>query len=87
MTFGGVVSFYLWIWALERTTPSSVAVTITINPFAAAVLGALILDEPITLHMLRRIGGRHRRDRDRQLAVRAPDGADRRARALGGGMR
>jgi drug/metabolite transporter (DMT)-like permease len=52
MSLGGVVSFYLWIWALERIAPSSVAITITLNPIAAALLGALILGEPITIHVL-----------------------------------
>jgi drug/metabolite transporter (DMT)-like permease len=52
MSLGGVVSFFCWIWALERIAPSSVAITITVNPIAAAVLGAAILGEAITVHVL-----------------------------------
>lgn len=52
MSLGGVVSFFCWVWALERIAPSSVAITITVNPIAAAVLGAAILGEAITPHVL-----------------------------------
>jgi drug/metabolite transporter (DMT)-like permease len=51
-TIGGAASFYTWIWALERIAPSRVAVTITLNPIAAALLGALVLDEPVTTRLL-----------------------------------
>jgi drug/metabolite transporter (DMT)-like permease len=47
--FGGAFGFALWIWALQRSTPSSVAVFIGLNPVTATLLGALLLDEPITL--------------------------------------
>ena len=48
MSFGGALCFYMWIWALEHTQPSRVAIAVTVNPIAAAILGAIILDEPIT---------------------------------------
>jgi drug/metabolite transporter (DMT)-like permease len=48
MTAGGAVTFFLWIWALEHTTPSRVAITVTMNPVAAVILGALVLSEPVT---------------------------------------
>jgi drug/metabolite transporter (DMT)-like permease len=51
-TIGGAASFYTWIWALERISPSRVAVTITLNPVTAALLGAVILDEPMTTRLL-----------------------------------
>jgi drug/metabolite transporter (DMT)-like permease len=51
MSLGGVVSFYLWTWALERIAASAVAITITINPFVATLLAAIILSEPITFHV------------------------------------
>ena len=51
-TFGGAVGFALWIWALERSTPSRVAVFITLNPITAILLGALVLHEPITTPFL-----------------------------------
>lgn len=48
MTFGGAATFFLWIWALEHTAPSRVALTVTFNPLTAAVLGAFVLSEPVT---------------------------------------
>ena len=48
ITIGGVVCFYLWIWALEHTVPSRVSIAVTLNPIAAALLGALLLSEPFT---------------------------------------
>jgi drug/metabolite transporter (DMT)-like permease len=52
MTIGGAVTFFLWIWALEHTTPSRVAITVTMNPVAAVILGAFILSEPVTWRLL-----------------------------------
>ncbi len=46
---GGALGFALWIWALQRSTPSQVAVFIGLNPVTATLLGAVLLDEPITL--------------------------------------
>lgn len=51
-TIGGAASFYSWIWALERISPSRVAVTVSLNPVAAALLGALVLHEPVTTRLL-----------------------------------
>ncbi len=48
ITIGGVVCFYLWIWALEHTMPSRVSIAVTLNPISAALLGALLLAEPLT---------------------------------------
>lgn len=47
-TFGGAVGFSLWIWALERSTPSRVAVFLTLNPVTAILLGVVLLNEPVT---------------------------------------
>lgn len=52
MTIGGAVTFFLWIWALEHTTPSRVAITVTMNPVAAVILGSLVLAEPVTWRLL-----------------------------------
>lgn len=52
MTLGGAFTFFLWIWALEHTTPSRVAITVTMNPVSATALGALVLAEPVTWHVL-----------------------------------
>ncbi len=47
-TFGGALGFALWIWALQRSTPSRVAVFLALNPVTATLLGALLLGESIT---------------------------------------
>jgi drug/metabolite transporter (DMT)-like permease len=44
---GGGLAFWLWAFALQRTTPTRVAVSVTVNPIAAALVGALLLDEPL----------------------------------------
>ena len=50
--FAGALGFYLWVYALERATPTRVANTITVSPSAAALLAALLLGEPIGLSLL-----------------------------------
>ncbi len=42
----GAFNFFLWLWALGRLAPTRVAITVTLNPLAAALLGALLLGEP-----------------------------------------
>ncbi|MFC7395820.1 DMT family transporter [Chelatococcus sp. GCM10030263] len=44
---GGALVFFLWSFALAHTTPTRVAVSITVNPVIAGLFGALILGEPI----------------------------------------
>lgn len=51
-TAAGAVGFTLWIWALSRSTPTRVAVFFTLNPVSAAVLGLVVLSEPITVPVL-----------------------------------
>src|SRR6516164_2819037 len=41
--FGGAAAFFLWVFALERTTPTRTAITMTINPVFASAVGALTL--------------------------------------------
>jgi drug/metabolite transporter (DMT)-like permease len=50
--FGAALNFYLWVRALERTTPTHVATTITVNPVSASLLAAVILGEPIGLNFV-----------------------------------
>jgi len=50
--FGGAAAFYLWVFALERTTPTRVANTMTVNPIAASTLAALLIGEPIGLNLI-----------------------------------
>jgi drug/metabolite transporter (DMT)-like permease len=45
---GGALAFVLWILAFQCTTPTRVAVTITLNPISAALLATVLLNEPIT---------------------------------------
>jgi drug/metabolite transporter (DMT)-like permease len=45
--FGGAAAFFLWVLALEKTTPTRVANTMTVNPLAASLLAAVIVAEPI----------------------------------------
>jgi drug/metabolite transporter (DMT)-like permease len=49
--FGGAAAFYLWVYALERTTPTRVANTMTVNPIAASLLAAALVGEPLGLHL------------------------------------
>ncbi|MDR3531707.1 MAG: DMT family transporter [Rhodopila sp.] len=49
---GGALAFILWILALQRTTPTRVATTMTVNPIAASLLAAALVGEPITLNLV-----------------------------------
>lgn len=49
---GGAFAFILWVMALERTTPTRVANTMTVNPLAAGLLANLLVGEPITLNLI-----------------------------------
>jgi drug/metabolite transporter (DMT)-like permease len=44
---GSAVTFFLWSFALERTTPTRVAISVTVNPITAALMGAALLHEPL----------------------------------------
>jgi drug/metabolite transporter (DMT)-like permease len=51
VVFVGVSSgvfFYLWLWALERTSATRVSVFLALSPLTAAAFGALLLGEPVT---------------------------------------
>lgn len=56
-SFGGAITFVLWIWALEHTAPSRVALAVTLNPVSAALLGALVLGEAVTWRLLAGLSG------------------------------
>jgi drug/metabolite transporter (DMT)-like permease len=49
---GGALAFILWVMALERTTPTRVAATMTINPLAAGLLATQLVGEPITPNLI-----------------------------------
>lgn len=42
------VGYYLWLWALNHTTPTNVTVFLALSPITATLLGALFLSEKIT---------------------------------------
>jgi drug/metabolite transporter (DMT)-like permease len=50
--FAGALGFYLWVYALERSTPTRVANTITVSPIAAALLAAVLVGEPIGVSLV-----------------------------------
>ena len=50
--FAGALGFYLWVFALERATPTRVANTITVSPLAAAFLAAILIGEPIGVSLV-----------------------------------
>jgi drug/metabolite transporter (DMT)-like permease len=50
--FGSALTFYLWAFALERTTPTRVAISVTVNPIAASLVGATLLGEPLRWNLV-----------------------------------
>ena len=50
--FGSALTFYLWAFALERTTPTRVAISVTVNPITASLVGAALLDEPLRWNLV-----------------------------------
>ncbi len=49
--FGTALTYLLWVFALGRTTPTRVANSITIVPIVAAIGGAILVGEPVGLHL------------------------------------
>jgi drug/metabolite transporter (DMT)-like permease len=50
--FGGAAAFFLWVLALRMTTPTRVANTMTVNPIAASLLAAVIVNEPVGWNLI-----------------------------------
>jgi drug/metabolite transporter (DMT)-like permease len=50
--FGAALTFWLWAFALQRTTPTRVAISVTVNPIAAALIGAAFLGEPLRWNLM-----------------------------------
>jgi drug/metabolite transporter (DMT)-like permease len=50
--FGAALTFYLWAFALERTTPTRVAISVTVNPVTASLVGAVLLHEPLRWNLV-----------------------------------
>ena len=49
---GGALAFFLWVFALQRASPTRVANTMAVNPLVAGLLAALLLNEPFTLNLV-----------------------------------
>jgi len=50
--FGGAAAFSLWVYALERTTPTRVANTMTVNPITASLIATLIIGEAVGVSLI-----------------------------------
>ena len=50
--FGGAITFLLWSFALSHTTPTRVAISVTVNPIMAALFGKAVLAEPIAINLI-----------------------------------
>ena len=46
------IGYYLWLWALNHTTPTRVTVFLALSPVTAAALGAALLAEPLSTALL-----------------------------------
>jgi drug/metabolite transporter (DMT)-like permease len=49
---GSAGAFILWVFALSRTSPTKTAVTITVNPVFASIVGAVAIGEGIGLNLV-----------------------------------
>lgn len=42
------VGYFLWLWALNHASPTRVTAFLSLSPVTAAILGSLLLHEPVT---------------------------------------
>lgn len=49
---GGALVFFLWAYALGRTAPTLVAVSVAVNPVTASLFGVFLLGEPVTASLV-----------------------------------
>jgi drug/metabolite transporter (DMT)-like permease len=49
---GGALAFFLWVFALQRASPTRVANTMAVNPLVAGLLAAGLLGEPFTFNLV-----------------------------------
>jgi drug/metabolite transporter (DMT)-like permease len=45
------VALWLWIFALNRATPTRVASTMAMHPVSASILAAIVIGEPVGLNL------------------------------------
>jgi drug/metabolite transporter (DMT)-like permease len=50
--FGAALTFFLWVFALARTTPTKVTSTITLNPLTASIAATFLVGESIGFDLL-----------------------------------
>jgi drug/metabolite transporter (DMT)-like permease len=50
--FGSALTFYLWVFALERASPTRVAISVTVNPVTASLAGLLLLGEAVRWNLI-----------------------------------
>jgi drug/metabolite transporter (DMT)-like permease len=55
VTLGSILLFVLFVWTVKRWTATGMSYMFVLMPVVAAILGALLLDEPVTLPTV--IGG------------------------------
>jgi len=46
------IAYYLWLWALNNTTPTKAAIFLALNPITATVLGTLFLGEKASIMLI-----------------------------------
>jgi drug/metabolite transporter (DMT)-like permease len=51
-TAGGAGVLLLWSWAIEHASAGRVAIFVTAAPMSAAITGAIVLSEPVTIQLL-----------------------------------
>jgi drug/metabolite transporter (DMT)-like permease len=51
VVIGAALTFFLWVFALARTTPTRVANAITLNPVTASIVAAILLGEPLGFNL------------------------------------
>lgn len=49
---GSGIGYYLWLWALNNTSPTKVTIFLALNPITAASLGPFFLGEKLTVTLL-----------------------------------
>ncbi|HEY6025024.1 MAG TPA: DMT family transporter [Pseudolabrys sp.] len=49
---GSAGAFILWVFALSTTSPTKTAVTITVNPVFASIVGAVVIGEGIGVNLI-----------------------------------
>lgn len=52
MVFGSVIAISAYVWLLQNASATSVSTYAFVNPAVAILLGWLVADEPLTLHIL-----------------------------------